>query len=388
MRVLTILGALLSGLAATGVAQHSGQLEFGAFGTFTRYDHLFNLANQLGGGLRIGYFFGNRASLEIEGSYQTPHNFPGTLSATFQAASASLTYNVLSRASFEVYGLGGYSLVIVGKTAPYDFTDHSAHGGLGARFFVTDRLALRLEGRGIFTPSTGLPGSTWAGHIVGSAGLSVVAASPRRGPAVLGSWRHQWFWGAQGTAMFYQTNLQGFYYDPGVGGHWLITKERTALYLGYDQFFLLVDAGACVAVPGQTSANPNCGTGFRQVGFNQIRRISAALVAFPMETYLQPYIGGGFALTQVLDPYFPISESFTTQGEFIEAQDRAFDAASKANAMAIVGAQLRVGKFIVFGQYAITSSARGFLIRGATHNFGGGMRYSFGSSREDVTTRH
>src|SRR6266704_3311865 len=106
------------------VAQRAHQFEFGAFGSFTRYDKVFNLDSQIGGGGRLGYFFEN--------------------------------------------------------IAPYRFTDNAVHGAIGDRIFLGDRAALRFEVRGFYTPNTGFAGGDWAGHVVGSLGLSVFT---RSGPA-------------------------------------------------------------------------------------------------------------------------------------------------------------------------------------------------------------
>src|SRR5260370_29285260 len=89
-------------------------------------------------------------------------------------ASASL---VLSAVHFErvmVYALGGYTLLDFGTRAPYRFTDNAAHGGAGVRLFLSERIALRLEGRAIYTVSTKSTfGPTTPKHYVATLGLSV-----------------------------------------------------------------------------------------------------------------------------------------------------------------------------------------------------------------------
>ena len=73
-----------------------------------------------------------------------------------------------------VYVLGGYSLLDFGTRAPYSFTDNGAHGGAGVRVFLTERVALRAEGRAIYSPSTRSTfGPKTATHYVATAGLSV-----------------------------------------------------------------------------------------------------------------------------------------------------------------------------------------------------------------------
>src|SRR2546428_10076705 len=44
-------------------AQHASQFEAGAFGSYTRYDAAFGLADKLGGGGRLGYFLGDLGGL-------------------------------------------------------------------------------------------------------------------------------------------------------------------------------------------------------------------------------------------------------------------------------------------------------------------------------------
>src|SRR5207249_989191 len=50
----------------------------------------------------------------------------------------------------------------------------------GVRIVHGDRAALRFEVRGFYTPNTDFAGGDWAGHVVGSLGLSVFT---RGGPA-------------------------------------------------------------------------------------------------------------------------------------------------------------------------------------------------------------
>ena len=172
MRTLAVLGvALACGTSGLG-AQRAHEFEFGAFGSFTRYDRAFNLDNRMGGGGRLGYFFSNVVSAELDGGYQSPNPKTGSASPTLAHGSASLVLN-FGTASNLFYLLGGYSRLDFEKTAPYRFTDDAVHGAIGDRIFLGDRAALRLEVRGVYAPSTGFAGGDWAGHVVGSLGLSV-----------------------------------------------------------------------------------------------------------------------------------------------------------------------------------------------------------------------
>ncbi len=59
MRRFGMLAAGLVLAAGRLAAQHAGQVEVGAFGSYTRYDATFGLAHKIGGGVRLGYLLGN-----------------------------------------------------------------------------------------------------------------------------------------------------------------------------------------------------------------------------------------------------------------------------------------------------------------------------------------
>src|SRR6266446_1150344 len=174
------------GLLATGLtlaagslpAQHAGQVEVGAFGSYTRYDATFGLSRKIGGGVRMGYLLGSIVGVEGDILFQpeytvSPSGTPTTLEPLI--GSASLVINAVHASRLIVYVLGGYSLLDFGTRAPYRFTDNGAHGGAGVRLFLTERVALRVEGRAIYSPSTQSTfGPNTATHYVGTAGLSVL----------------------------------------------------------------------------------------------------------------------------------------------------------------------------------------------------------------------
>src|SRR5207244_6637825 len=63
-----------------GGGGHADQFEFGAFGSYTRYDGFYNLKNQVGGGGRLALFISDKVSIEVEGGFQHPSQHVGTLS--------------------------------------------------------------------------------------------------------------------------------------------------------------------------------------------------------------------------------------------------------------------------------------------------------------------
>lgn len=197
---------------------------------------------------------------------------------------------------------------------------------------------------------------------------------------------YRWYWGAQAGGFLYQTNAQGYAFDPQFGAHWLITAKRTALYIGGEQAFFISDAVGSVG-------DPNSATGVRDAVFSQVRRLFFGLLAFPLQTRIEPYAGGGFAIVTVQDPVVDCSNTTpnsqcATANDVISAQSAVDDASSTATAWFMGGVQVNVGKFVVFGQYMLTSASQNFLLTGSTHSIQGGVRYSFGGAKEDVNTAH
>jgi hypothetical protein len=387
MRALLLVGVGLAGATASLSAQRSDQIELGVYGSFTRFDRAYQLPDRVGGGVRFGYFLSDRVSIEVDGTYLGPSAIAGRASYFLHTGHASLVFNFpLGSSSF--YVLGGASRVDLGTTAPYNFAENGIHGGAGLRFLLGDRLGLRLDGKAFYRPPKSPLTGLWTGHVIGSAGISYVTGMPRRGGyyARSGDRNHQWYWGAQGGLFIYKTNVQSSTAEPIFGGHWLITSRRTAFYFGIEQSFFLSDAQAVIFDPNSSSSS--AGPGFRDVTFSKVRRVMFGLVTHPAQRRMEPFVGGGFAMVQILSPAVDCS-SCTNLSELAEAQDRAAEAASKAFFWLKGGLQINYSsKLNVFANYLITSSSQGFLLDGNTHTLQGGIRYSLGTSKEGITERN
>lgn len=191
-------------------------------------------------------------------------------------------------------------------------------------------------------------------------------------------WVDQWFWGAQGGVQRFRTPEASASWETGYtfGGHWLITGHRMGLYMSYDH--ILYD-NALSQVSDPTSA-----TGTRTVQFDNGRYIQADLLAMPLKGAIQLTIGAGFTIHNVSDA--------AVQGVFATPSDRAFsqqivdDAATRAFFNFMSSVQLLLGpRAAVYISYEYLPAADDFLLSSEQHTFGGGIRYSFGSRREDVT---
>jgi opacity protein-like surface antigen len=215
--------------------------------------------------------------------------------------------------------------------------------------------------------------------------VALVPARPA-GAQVVNDHSNRWYWGAQAGGFLYQTNGQGYAFDPLFGAHWLITAKRTALYLGGEQAFFITDAIASVG-------DPNSATGLRDATFSQVRRLFVGVLAFPLQRRIEPYLGGGFAIVTVQNAVVDCSNTTpnsqcASANDVIAAQSFVDDASSTATAWFTGGIQINVGKLAVYGQYMLTSASQNFLLAGSTHSIQGGVRYALGRSKEDVNTAH
>lgn len=413
MRVLTIVGLVLVSWVAGLSAQHAHQIEFGGFGSYSRYDDQYALEMQVGGGGRLGYFMSEYFGLEADLHFAAPYNAAGTYGTEIARGSLSLVVNSGGQHNI-LYVLGGYTRTRNGWS-PYPYVwSNTAHFGIGDRIFFGPRVALRLEGRGFYTPGDqGGYGITNALDFTASAGLSVflfgkgsgqakpqpisqatkdsiIAAGgtlppetqePTRKVFVKSGvgWQRQWFWGAQAGVLSFNTDYDGFSAEPTFGGHWLITAKRTAMYVAYEQSFFLSDRHATITHPNGTIEPGN-------VAFDAIRRIMMGVLAFPVQKAVQPFGGGGFAIMEVLDPVATCTGC--TVGDLAIVQNAADDASTKAFFWLMAGVDVRQGRLSLYGHYILTQDVKGFLISGITNSVQGGIRYSFGSSREDITGKH
>ncbi len=388
MKQLVSLAALILVFSPVA-AQRSQSIEFGGFGSYWRFDHLYFLKNSFGGGARIAYAWSDRLSIEVTGDFTKTVDTASLQNVSVSAVGGNVVFNFPMGDRATLYATGGYSRLVFGPDPPYDFTDNMVNGGLGARVFLSPHLALRLDARAMYNrqnrdPLNPTPRGSWTGQVEGGAGLSYFFIPPQQGRGF--SRQYQWYWGAQGGAFISKTNTQPYVYDPIIGGHWLITARRTALYVAYEQALFLSDAQAVIFDP--SSSGCSLGTGpCRDVSFHDMRRIMFGVLAFPAQKVIEPFGGGGFAIMQVLNPAIDCSGGCSSS-QFAEASDRVNELSSRAFFWLMGGLQINYSsKLNVFAHYLLTSGASNFLLQSNTHTLQGGIRYSMGSAKEGVTER-
>ena len=383
MRRLILLVGFVSLVTVPAAAQRAQNIEFGGFGSWWRFDRSFLVKNGFGGGARIGYNLSDRVGVEVTGDYVATTNLAATQDITVSTVSAGLVLNLPVGDQSSILASGGYSRMIFGKAAPYDFTQHLVYGGLGFRLFLSHHVALRGDVRAQYRPDNPFYSNAFTGEVQGSAGVSYFFIPPAQGHGF--NTNFQWYWGAQGGAFISKTVTQPYVYDPIVGGHWLIKSRRTALYVAYEQAIFLTAAQTVIFDPNST--NSSVGPDFRDVTFHDMRRLMFGVLAFPAQKVIEPFAGGGFALMQVLNPTVDCTGCNMSQA--VEADDRVHTAASKAFFWVMGGLQINYSsKLNVFAHYLLTSSAANFLLQSNTHTLQGGIRLSLGTSKEGITEQH
>ena len=208
--------------------------------------------------------------------------------------------------------------------------------------------------------------------LLGAALLTLAAARPLSAQKVL-DWQYRWFWGVKGGMLNY--TLPGSNrVVPQVGGDWLITARRVALYLSYSSSFT-AEADTGFVVKGLT--------GTQGVQFDKFQRIQIDVVAMIGDKPFQPYVGGGFAIHS-------LSNARSLQTGANTQRDQAITAASSGGFLSLMaGFQFRMGrKMCIFGQYQYSPQGRDFLLPGAAHSFEGGIRFNLmGAKEADPTSR-
>jgi hypothetical protein len=195
-----------------------------------------------------------------------------------------------------------------------------------------------------------------------------------------GNGNFQWYVGGQGGVTVFRTPDQDASAIPTFGGQALIVAKRTGLMLSVEE-----------AVGSDEVSSYSDAGGTQAVTFNDIRKYSAVLMAFPIRAPAQPYLGVGYGIIHVVNPQ---SAGLTGSNSV------ANELGSSGFGTFLAGLTFQVGRFMAFGQYQITTApsvdvvtddagavvAAGRLLEGPTHTFSGGLRFGLGGAREGVKT--
>ena len=206
---------------------------------------------------------------------------------------------------------------------------------------------------------------------LGLAALAGATALSAQNPGV-GSYR--FYVGASGGAMNFATNAQSRGVIPMAGANALITAQRVALLMAMD-----VGLGSDEAA---TMADPIDGA-TRTVNFDHINRFYFELVAYPLKSHIQPFIGIGWGFQTLSN--LRVQGAFLDDAAYQANQAQAEDLASTGFMQAVAGVEIRVGILSVFGSLsAATSPNKTDLIWSSVYTGQAGARISLGKAREDI----
>ena len=213
------------------------------------------------------------------------------------------------------------------------------------------------------------------GRTASALGLACLAQATSLSAQSTGLETFKWYLGAQVGATIFETPTQtkGAIFTG--GGHLLVTAKRTGLLLSVEQGFAKNQSSSF--------ADASVVGGSRAVAFTDLRKYSATILAFPFKSAAQPYVGLGLGYlhTRKETPAGP----FATTAEQQNATATAHRLGGYGFGSLVGGIQFRLNRFMLFGQYQITSSpSDGKLLTGPTHTFTGGIRFSLGNAREGV----
>lgn len=211
--------------------------------------------------------------------------------------------------------------------------------------------------------------------VLGAALLLAASAQPLSAQRVL-DWQNRWYWGAKGGVLQYSLPTAGNVVAPQVGGEWLITARRVALYIGYSTTFQAEqDTFAVKGLSGTSNG----------VAFDAFRRIQIGALAMIGDKALQPYVGMGFVIHSLSNAR---SAAPSPQPPSNTVAD-AIKAASSGGFLQLTGGiQLRFArKGALFGQVQYTAQGRDFLLAGGASSFEAGLRWAFLPAKENDPTR-
>jgi hypothetical protein len=214
-------------------------------------------------------------------------------------------------------------------------------------------------------------------RVLAAASAAALLAQPSAAQAGR-QFKDAWFWGAKGGALVYSSNYStDNAVAPLAGIDWMITRTYGGLYVGVDQAFFSTQGSFREVGP----------TGLRDrvVNLNNLQRISAAIVGFPMQSpSLHPYIGLGMGMNRIGS--VGSTAPFDNPNQLNAAADSVQDKRVSFAPFVIAGAQKRLPMFSVFVQGTGTFLHNDFFLHNPRPKFGiqysleGGIRYNVGSS--------
>lgn len=140
VKAITVgVAALLAG-ALPGTAQQRGSLEFGAFGSNSRFDNGLGMNGSWGAGGRIGLFLAPRLAIEFEGGGSKAGRPLGLSSVNVGVLAARLTAVPIKSGRLSILLGAG-----VDHSDTYFIESYGVNGLLGAKYALSQNVAFRVD---------------------------------------------------------------------------------------------------------------------------------------------------------------------------------------------------------------------------------------------------
>ncbi len=150
--ITLVMGATHVALAQAQGAT-TGQVELGTFGTYTSFNSSsIGLDKQFGAGARLGLFLSKVFSLEANGDFTRADSLVSGVDVDVARLGGTLFANLPVASWSTVYVGAGYERLFYRGAMQGD--DNGTHIIVGDRIPLSDRVALRLEGRAAYFPSS------------------------------------------------------------------------------------------------------------------------------------------------------------------------------------------------------------------------------------------
>jgi len=204
-------------------------------------------------------------------------------------------------------------------------------------------------------------------------GLAAVAGASSLSAQSAGVGSNRFYVGASVGGMNFETHEQTRGTIPMAGGNFLITAKRAALLIG-------VDAG--LGSDEQSMLiDPVDGITERTVTFDNIMRYYFMLMAYPLKSHVQPFIGLGWGIQTLSN--IQVEGPFLTPADSADYQDYAGELGSTAFMQVVGGVEIRVGIVNVFGSLSASTGANDDdLVPSAIYTGQAGVRIALGKAKD------
>jgi hypothetical protein len=204
-------------------------------------------------------------------------------------------------------------------------------------------------------------------------GLAAIAGATSLSAQSAGVGAYRFYLGASGGGMNFETDAQTRGTIPMVGGNALITAKRAALLLGFD-----MGLGS-----GEVASMYDTSDSLRNVTFDNINRYYFMLMAYPLKSHIQPFVGVGWGIQTLSN--IQVQGTFADPFEQQENQDQAENLGSTAFMQFVAGLEIRAGIVNVFGSLSAATAPNDYdLVNSAIYTGQAGLRISLGKSRDDA----